>query len=49
MLEKLRKSLTGETANADLSAQLAELTTQFENVQSNLENAVITMYRIFLI
>ena len=24
MLEKLRKSLTGETANADLSAQLAE-------------------------
>lgn len=43
MLEKLRKSLTGETANADLSAQLAELTTQFENVQSNLENAVITI------
>ena len=42
MLEK-RKSLTGETANADLSAQLAELTTQFENVQSNLENAVITI------
>lgn len=43
MLEKLRKSLTGETANADLSAQLAELTAQFENVQSNLENAVITI------
>jgi len=43
MLEKLRKSLAGETANAELATQLSELQTQFTNVQSNLENAVITI------